>query len=101
MKQTAKGFMFMEFEADGAHGDYEEKWRPRWKEYRLDEDENRIYIGEMDVEFDVPDDFNPIPSQVAALEREKADALAQYTKTVGEINDRLSKLLAITHEVPA
>ena len=51
---------------------------------------------------DIPENFNPIPQQVAALERQKAEALQKYQTTVAEINERLSKLQAITcDEVPA
>jgi hypothetical protein len=100
-KQTVKGFMFMEFESDWAHGDYDQKWWPRWKEFKPSDSAERVFIGEMSVEFDVPDDFDPIPKQVAALEAEKREALAEYQSKVASINERLSKLQAITYDPEA
>ena len=61
--------------------------------------EDRIYIGERQVEIDLPDDFNPVPAQVRALEAEKAEALAKYQRSVAEINERLANLTAIGCEV--
>jgi hypothetical protein len=101
-KQTVKGFMFMEYESDWAHGDYcNPKWWARWREFKPEDSETRIFIREMDVEFDVPDDFDPIPKQVAALEAEKRAALAEYQSKVADINERLSKLQAITYDPEA
>jgi len=100
-KQTVKGFMFMEYVSDWAHGDYEKKWWPRWIEYKPDDNADRVFIKEMAVEFDVPDDFDPIPKQVAALEAEKRAALAEYQSKVADINERLSKLQAITYDPEA
>lgn len=96
--QTVKGFMFMELEADWAHGDWDEKWWPRWREYKADEGPKRVFIGEMPVTFEVPDDFDPLPRQIAALEAEKREAMDKYQKAIADINERLSKLQAITYE---
>ena len=98
---TAKGFMFMVNECDWASGDYEKKWHPRWKEYQAREMENQIFIRPMDVEFNVPDDFNPLPKQVAAIKAAKAEVLAKYQAAVAELNERLSKLQALTYESEA
>jgi hypothetical protein len=49
---------------------------------------------------DAPD-FNPIEAEVAAIERAKASALAEFQATVGKLNERLSKLQALTNEVQA
>jgi uncharacterized protein YfaA (DUF2138 family) len=40
------------------------------------------------------DNTDPLQQQVAALEKAKLKALFEYTKTVAEIDERLSKLLA-------
>lgn len=47
----------------------------------------------------IPEDFNPVAVEVGALEARKLKALADYQRTVAEINTRLSKLQAITNEV--
>jgi len=49
----------------------------------------------------LPDDFNPVAAEVAALEQQKVIALRAYQESVAEINERLSKLMAITNEVTA
>jgi hypothetical protein len=100
-KQTVKGFMFMEFDWDWTDGEFQSAWRPRWKEWKADENDKRVYVGEMPIEFDVPDDFDPIPRQVAALQQEKAEALAEYQRKVADINERLSKVQALTFEASA
>jgi len=73
------------------------EWSPVLHAYDFASEENRVYVGPQQVTVEVPDDFNPIPQQVAALEKEKADALAKYHASVSIINERLSKLLAIEH----
>lgn len=95
---AAQGYMFMEYDCDWAHGDYEQKWYPRWKSYKASDTATSIFVKEMALEFEVPHDFNPLPQQVAALEAEKAEALAAYQKTVAEVNERLSKLQALTFD---
>jgi hypothetical protein len=59
------------------------------------------YIRVMPVEFTLPADWNPIPAQVAALEAQKEQAARDYADTLASINERLSKLLALTNEVQA
>ena len=49
----------------------------------------------------LPEDFNPVSAEVASLEAQKLTALADYQRTVAEINTRLSKLQAICNEVSA
>jgi diadenosine tetraphosphate (Ap4A) HIT family hydrolase len=73
------------------------EWRPDIWHCKVDENAERVYIGKQTIDVDIPDDFDPVPKQVAALEDEKLKALAQYTKTVADINERLSKLLAIEY----
>jgi hypothetical protein len=59
-----------------------------------------IPVCEASVEVDVPDDFNIVAAHVNSLEAERARALAEYQEKVASINERLSKLLAITNEGP-
>ena len=101
-KQTVTVHLFMEHRLQmhqAGYRDYskEKAWEPDIWSVRVDENSERIYVGPRQIEIDVPDDFNPIPQQVAALEKEKADALAKYHASVSIINEWLSKLLAIEH----
>ena len=99
MKKTVTIHLFMEqvYKADYSG----REWVPDVWSVKIDESERRIYVGPQEVTIEVPEEFNPVPKQVAALEAEKAKALAAYQRTVAELNERLSKLLALTNEVDA
>ena len=56
---------------------------------------------ERTVTVDLPDDWNPVAAEVESLRIQKATALADYQRTVAQLNERLSKLLAITCEATA
>jgi hypothetical protein len=97
MKKTITGYVHMLNEPDYEDFDgrnFVKKWAPGFRAHRY-EDENSIFISEQQFTVELPDDFDPIPGQVAALEEKKREALAEYQRTVAEINERLSKLQAI------
>ena len=98
MKHTAPIYVYMALRYDWSSADCARKWRPEVKAYKSDDTDESVFVGETTVTVEVPEDFNPIPAQVAALEREKLAALAAYQKSVADINERLSKLLAITND---
>ena len=62
---------------------------------KLDDTEHRTYVGEQEIEIDVPDDYDPRAQKIAALEKHKQKVMADFQKTVTEINARISKLQAI------
>ena len=64
---------------------------------QMDDTEDRTYVGPQEIEIDVPDDYDPRAQQVAALEALKQKVMADYHKSVTEINDRISKLLALEY----
>lgn len=64
---------------------------------QLDDTDDRVYIGAQQVEVEVPDDFDPRAQQVAALERKKQEAMADFQNTITEINARISKLQALEY----
>jgi hypothetical protein len=64
---------------------------------KLGDAEHRVYVGEQEIEIDVPDDFDPRAQQIAALEAEKQKVMADYQKSVTDINRRISELQAITY----
>lgn len=99
MKQQITAHVFMSFEWTKNY--ISKEWSPEVWRCKVEETGERVYIGEQTVTVDVPDDFDPIPGQVAALEAEKKAALDNYHVAVRDINERLSKLLAITNEVEA
>jgi hypothetical protein len=55
-----------------------------------------LYIGPIDVEYTIPSDFNPVAAEVASIEDLKLKALDAYNNSVQSLNERLSKLQAIT-----
>lgn len=55
-------------------------------------------VGPHSFEVEVPDDFNPIPQQVAALEEMKRKARLVLAKELADLDDRISKLTCITFE---
>ena len=64
---------------------------------KLDDCEHRTYVGEQEIEIEVPDDYDPRAQKIAALERHKLKVMADYQKAVTEINERISKLQAIEY----
>jgi hypothetical protein len=62
---------------------------------KIDDAEHRTYVGEQEIEIDVPDDYDPRAQKIAALEKHKQKVMADYQKTVDQINERISKLQAI------
>lgn len=55
------------------------------------------YVGPQEIEVEVPENYDPRPQQVAALEKKKQQVMAEFQKTVDEINDRISKLQALEY----
>jgi hypothetical protein len=99
MKVQVKAFLFMEYGYDDSYTS--RRWAPSVWRVKIDNAEDRVFIREMTIDVDIPDDFDPVPAQVAALEKQKLRALAEYQQSVAEINERLSKLLAIEHQPSA
>lgn len=64
---------------------------------KIDGDEHRTYVGQQEIEIEVPDNYDPRPQQVAALEKYKQKVMADYQKTVNDINERISKLQALEY----
>lgn len=101
MKQQIKVFLFMKkkthYRVENHEFEETTTWEPEPWSVRVSDDEERIFINEQMVEIDAPDDFDPVPKQVAALEAEKRKAMDEYQAKVADINERLSKLQAIEY----
>lgn len=95
MKIEAKGFLFWK-PTYGGQGEFELlPWDCRdWDERSRD---GRIFVKEHATVIDVPDDFNPLPCQIAALEAQKQKARADFQRKVTEIDRQIQSLLAIEH----
>jgi len=67
--------------------------------YKHNDDENQTFVGEREIEIEVPDSYDPTAQKIAALEAQKQKAMSDYNDTVKEINDRISKLQALEYTV--
>jgi len=56
-------------------------------------------VGPHSFEVDLPDDFNPTAARIAAAEAERDKLKAQFADDMRKINERISKLQALTCEV--
>lgn len=74
---------------------WEEKGEPVVFSHKLDDCEHRTYIGEQEIEIEVPDNYDPTVQKLAALQKEKEKAQEEFSKKVASINERISKLQAI------
>ena len=62
---------------------------------KLEDCEHRTYVGEQEIEIEVPDDYDPRAQKIAALEKHKQKVMADFQKTITQINARISELQAI------
>jgi hypothetical protein len=65
--------------------------------FRTANTEHRTYVGEQEIEIELPDNYDPRAQKIEALQAHKLKVMADYQKTVTEINARISKLQAIEH----
>lgn len=76
-------------------------WMLSGSKYKAGEHGALMASVERTVTVDLPEGFNADAAEVAALNEQKAQALEAYQRTVAELNERLSKLMAIANEVEA
>lgn len=62
---------------------------------KLEDNEHRTYVGDQEIEIDVPENYDPRAQKIAALEKHKRKVMADYQTTVDQINERISKLQAL------
>ena len=92
MNIDMKGFVFCR--ASGGNAEFELlPWDCRaWDAASVD---GRVFVTEHTTTVEVPDDFDPRPQQVAALEAEKQKARAEFQKRITEIDRQIQSLMAI------
>ena len=66
--------------------------------YKYDDDENRTFVCEQEIEVEVPENYDPTAQKIASLESQKQNAMLHYNDTVMEINERISKLQALEYK---
>jgi hypothetical protein len=57
-----------------------------------------VLVGPCSFECEIPDDFNPVPGQVAALEKEKAKVRHEFNQRIAQLNEQIGKLQALTFD---
>lgn len=65
--------------------------------HQLDDAEYRTYVCSQEIEIDVPKDYDPRAQQIAVLEKEKQKVMADFQKSVDDINERIGKLQALEY----
>lgn len=76
---------------------WEEKADYSVHSFKMSDTEHRTYVGEQEIEIEIPDNYDPRAQKIAVLEKHKQKVMADYQKTVTEINERISKLQAIEY----
>jgi hypothetical protein len=59
-------------------------------------DASTVKVMTHEFEVEVPDNFDPRPGQVAALEAKKKEMQAEFSRRVMEIDEKINSLLAIS-----
>ena len=77
--------------------EWEEKGQYRIASFKMDDSEDRSYVGQQEVEFDVPENYDPTAQKIAALQVEKEKAQEAFHKSIHQINERISKLQALEY----
>ena len=92
MKIELKGYLFCRLY--GGKPEFELlPWDCRiWDAASVD---GRVFVTEHTTTVEVPDDFDPRPQQVAALEAAKQKARAEFQERITEIDRQIQSLLAI------
>lgn len=96
-KQTVRAFVH--WEKDSWSGDVSIKLYP-FDMSDCSAADTRALIGEQDVVVDVPDDFDPTGTLIAAVEREKVALQKQFAEQLMRLDQRLSELRALPAPVP-
>lgn len=59
--------------------------------------DDEFIIGQTEVTYTIPADFDPVAPMVSAIEAKKAELTAEFTAAVMKLNKQLSELQAIEH----
>jgi len=76
---------------------WEEKGKFAVFSFKVEDSEYRTYVSEQQIEVDVPEDYDPREQKIAVLVAQKQKVMADYQKTVAEINNSISNLQALEY----
>ena len=82
---------------------YEKRWNGEddYSVYKCDisaQSKGVVLVCKTSIEFETPDDFNPVAAQVQALEAERKAITEEFAMRCKQINDQISNLQALTFE---
>jgi len=65
--------------------------------FRTPDTANLTLVCEQDIEFNVPENYDPTAQKIAALQAQKAKAQEDFNNSVFQINELISKLQALEY----
>ena len=77
--------------------DFEEQGEYIIYSHKFEDSDFRAHICECEIEIEIPDDFDPRPQQIAALEQQKQKVMAEYSVTLEDLNEKINKLQALEY----
>jgi hypothetical protein len=77
--------------------EWEEEGTYRIASFKMDDTEDRTYVGQQEVEFDAPENYDPTAQKIAALQALKQKAQEAFHKSIHQINEKISKLQALEY----
>ena len=89
---TLKGFVHVRDDYTGT---------PTYTIFGTDMSSNKwagLCCGPASFEYTIPDTFNPVAAESAALKARRRELADEFSRAVADINERLSKLQAIGYE---
>jgi hypothetical protein len=91
MKQTIKGFVYY------IKYDFAEKPSLAWSSTATmgEADPDWTLVGPHDFVIECPDDFDPRPAQLKAIDAKERSIRAEFTALITELQNRKNKLLAL------
>lgn len=93
-KHTVKGFITYEMSRYSSKPTISfTPWKPNPEYFP-----NTVIVGEHSIEVEVPDDFNPVPAQIAVLNEKKRLLRLALAEQLKDIDEHIGKLQAITYE---
>lgn len=99
MIRTLNGFIVAEKAYNWTPGDQVHLGHTfRWINYKPTD---KVVVCELDIDFQLPTGWSPIPEQVALLEEKLVQLDAAYVAGRTEIKRQIQDLLAITNEMEA
>ena len=94
---TLDGFVL--FDADYAAAGSEQPFRwVRGKPEEYGREYMNAAVAQLPITFTLPDGFHPTAAMVASLEAKREFLRAEFSRSIADINEQISKLQAITFE---